>query len=542
MALDPTTYIVASDLQQYIVDKDTGGPLSGGIIKFYEDESRTTPKDVFILSGTPPDYSYTNIGSEIELSAVGTVQYNGADTVVYYKPFNADGDIQRYYVTVESSQNVPQFTRAAWPNFVESNAVAGGTNNFIINGQFLNNIVQTAKPINSTNTVLAPSGQEQLYSYGAFFELEKDVANGTNDQVTFNRFNPGDTSVESNPLFYLNYEVTAVTGGSETFKSLIVDIKDVRSFQGQAITISIAAKSSSLSTITCSVIQSFGTGGSPSADVTTLFGSASLTASWQKYEFTGIVPSVSGKTLGNNLNDNLGIAIGLPLNATCSIDLTNLQLNIGTASLPYPFLTRDFIWMALGKPKTGDMRFLGNSGTSANIYNLGWIAVDGSTLGSPTSGATHATQDVFLLYCYYWNNTSNTDCPVSTGRGATAIADFNANKTLTMPTSAGHAIGIFGNNGVNNRRLGEAAGSDSSTALLAHTHTITDPGHVHAFSANVWVSAGGNGEFNATPGEPFNTITSTNSAVTGISINSAGSGASYSIVQATTYFNAYVKL
>ena len=69
MSLD-TRYVPLGALQQYFPDKDTGGPLIAGIVSFFSDVSRTQPKDVFIISGTPPNYIYINIGAEIELSSV----------------------------------------------------------------------------------------------------------------------------------------------------------------------------------------------------------------------------------------------------------------------------------------------------------------------------------------------------------------------------------------------------------------------------------------------------------------------------------------
>lgn len=116
MALDER-YFVASDIEQYFVDKDSGLPLAGGTIEFFRDVSRSTPKPVYQLSGSPPNYTYTSMGAVIDLSAVGTVQNSGGDNeVIYYYPYDEDGELDLYYIVVRDSDGVEQFTREAWPN------------------------------------------------------------------------------------------------------------------------------------------------------------------------------------------------------------------------------------------------------------------------------------------------------------------------------------------------------------------------------------------------------------------------------------------
>lgn len=139
MALDDR-YIVASDIEQYYVDKDTGLPLSNGKLKFFRDVARTTPKQVFQLSGAPPNYTYTSMGAVITLSGVGTVQNSGNDNeVIYYFPYDADGNLDLYYITVESEGGIEQFTREAWPNVsiqVNPNDDVRPITNQIANPQF----------------------------------------------------------------------------------------------------------------------------------------------------------------------------------------------------------------------------------------------------------------------------------------------------------------------------------------------------------------------------------------------------------------------
>jgi hypothetical protein len=78
---------------------------------------------------------------------------------------------------------------------------------------------------------------------------------------------------------------------------------------------------------------------------------------------------------------------------------------------------------------TGDVKF---RMTSESLS--GWVKLNAQTIGSGASGATgRANADTQALFIYLWTNCPNTRCPVSTGRGATALADFSANKRIGLP-------------------------------------------------------------------------------------------------------------
>lgn len=78
---------------------------------------------------------------------------------------------------------------------------------------------------------------------------------------------------------------------------------------------------------------------------------------------------------------------------------------------------------------TGDVKDVYGSGTIA-----GWVRMNGRTIGSATSGATErANADVQALFVWLWNLGN----AVPGGRGASAAADWAANKLITLPDQRG---------------------------------------------------------------------------------------------------------
>jgi hypothetical protein len=74
----------------------------------------------------------------------------------------------------------------------------------------------------------------------------------------------------------------------------------------------------------------------------------------------------------------------------------------------------------------------------------GFVRMNGRTLGSALSAATeYAAADAASLFAFLWNNLPDSIATVSSGRGATAVADFAANKTIVIPTMQGYlAAGV----------------------------------------------------------------------------------------------------
>ena len=110
---------------------------------------------------------------------------------------------------------------------------------------------------------------------------------------------------------------------------------------------------------------------------------------------------------------------------------------------------------------TGDVIWLDFQGT-----RTGWVRDNGRTIGSATSGGTERNSaDCQALFLYLWNNFSNTVCPVLTGRGGSALADWNANKQITLPDKRGYIAGGLDDMGTT------AAGRWTSAPIISGTVT-----------------------------------------------------------------------
>lgn len=113
---------------------------------------------------------------------------------------------------------------------------------------------------------------------------------------------------------------------------------------------------------------------------------------------------------------------------------------------------------------TGDIKF-----RMTGEFVTGWAKLNAQTIGSATSGATQrANADTQNLFIYLWGNCPDAHCPVLGGRGASGLADFNANKQITLPDWRG--IGPVGLDDMGNSAAGRifaqnvtSGGGDSTT-------------------------------------------------------------------------------
>lgn len=153
------------------------------------------------------------------------------------------------------------------------------------------------------------------------------VAPGTVMSVSRRQFAAGQTEVPGNPTYYANINISASSPEPGGFN---VVIEDVRTFAGQTVTLSFYARSSDNPVVTTECIQHFGIGGS--ADVWFTVGSVYLTPNWRQIAFTVSIPNISGKTVGDG--SSLAFQL-LRIHGVCSIDIAQVQLNVGDKPLPF---------------------------------------------------------------------------------------------------------------------------------------------------------------------------------------------------------------
>jgi len=131
------------------------------------------------------------------------------------------------------------------------------------------------------------------------------------------------------PAYNLQYAVTAA--GSVTYRDIYQRIEDVHTLAGQTVTISFYAKADSARTITSYFYQNFGSGGSSDYNSGTI-GTHNITTAWQRFTVTGVMPSISGKTIGAGSWTSLVFA--LPT-TTFTLNITGIQLEAGSVATPF---------------------------------------------------------------------------------------------------------------------------------------------------------------------------------------------------------------
>ena len=183
--------------------------------------------------------------------------------------------------------------------------------------------------------------------------------------------------------------------------------------------------------------------------------------------YDGAAPTVGADadTWGTEINVGALAKIKVDLDALAT--LTNAEETEQTATiLRVDALEANYV-------HTGDIKFGLYSSAPA-----GWVKMNGGTIGNASSGATRANADTSALFAVLWALNA-TDSPILTSagagstRGASAAADFAANKRLTVPDARGEFLrGWDDSRGIDgSRRLGSAQASD----LEPHTHLISPP-------------------------------------------------------------------
>ena len=114
-----------------------------------------------------------------------------------------------------------------------------------------------------------------------------------------------------------------------------------------------------------------------------------------------------------------------------------------------------------------------------------WLLLNGDTIGSGSSGATHAGDDYGALFAFLWDNLADAQAAVVGGRGGSAADDWSSNKRLTLPDASGRVpMGIDTAGAVvTSASVGGADADVMAATGGAETHTLSEseaPSHTHA--------------------------------------------------------------
>lgn len=273
------------------------GVLSEGMISYLKDTNATEVYNGSAWVGITGDGDITGVTAGTGISGGGTT---GTVTITndMATTITASGDI---IVGTGSGtyDNLPIGTtgqvltadttvspyKVKWAAAAASGDTFAAGKNKIINGAFDWN--QRAFTSITTN---------QGYGFDRWILQHNNVGTITYSAETFS---PGTAPVAGYEA--KNFARVATTGqtGSSAFAVVSQRIESVRTLANQTATISFWAKAGSgTPSISVELQQIFGTGGSPSSAVQTLFAKQAITTTWTRYSFTATVPSISGKTIG----------------------------------------------------------------------------------------------------------------------------------------------------------------------------------------------------------------------------------------------------
>lgn len=312
-------YFVTADLEEYFVDKDSGLPLAGGTLTFYRDVARNTPKTVFQLSGAPPNYTYTALPDPIVLSSVGTVQNAGGDNVViYYFPYDDEGELDLYYIVARDSNGVEQFTREAWPNITAN--VDPTQDQFPIQNQLANPQFTQVFINESQSTIYTVSGAtNQVFAFAPDWDF---VISGTGS-VTVQRIAiAGNDGVITSPPYVLDVTLSGGVTSCQLRQRLNVNSGLWASTANESIFLSgtLVARNEGAGTTGIQMLYAESTGGLPITIVDGSFDNSGYQV------LTGVTDEAIPASTNTDTGNDGYVDIYLSFNPSSHVRITSIQV------------------------------------------------------------------------------------------------------------------------------------------------------------------------------------------------------------------------
>lgn len=523
---------------RWILINNEGTVAGGG--KLFTRRSRNIDQDKIV---------YQDAGGTIPYTNPIVFDLNGVAPGPFYWTVDSADPGDTYFLLAEDAQGNELWTVRS---YAPPGSGGGGGDittyipltNYIANNQFIDHMDDIAVATNITNTVIAPSNHKGftpalitpvIGTYGAVGPDIRFVKNNTSldtDEITFPLFALASAPLTGDvtPVNYVRYQCTGSPPG-EIYKAFQFPIcQKVKNLSNKSMSFNIwAAVTATPVTIDVYVRQYFGSGTAASAEVRDLVGSLSLTTTWTQFPITLTIPDVAGKsigTLGSQTDDDaLYIQLQMPRGTPCDVLFTKPALYLGGGLNPnLDFEDYDQINSINSTPRTGDVKT-----SMLSSSPQGWVAMDDGSIGNIGSGATNrANKDTFQLYKTIWDGVLDAWAPVSTGRGGTAVADFIAGKTLTLPRSLGRAMAGAGTGaGLTARVLGQYLGAETISLAAMPTHT-------HApLSGTEFIQGGGATSISAAAGSSLSAAATT---------GPAGSSAADGNMPPMSFMNVFIKL
>jgi hypothetical protein len=202
----------------------------------------------------------------------------------------------------------------------QANFAAG--KNKVINGDF--GIWQRGTSISLTTATVVYNA-DRFYVYSDFSAGSSSVSRET--------FTPGAAPVAG---YEGQYFARYTAGSTATYFEYGQKVENVQTLAGQTATFSFWAKASANTTLSLSIAQNFGSGGS--TQVVTSVGTNAVTTSWQRFTATFAVPSISGKTIGTS-SYLTPVLIGTSITGSQTIDFWGWQLEAGNTATAFQTAT-----------------------------------------------------------------------------------------------------------------------------------------------------------------------------------------------------------
>ena len=166
----------------------------------------------------------------------------------------------------------------------------------------------------------------------------------TGDTTTVSRqaFSVGQVSIPGAGIYFLQ-AATVGAAGAANHSAVSTFIDNVEATQNRMVTISFWARDAvGAGNVALEFIQNFGSGGSPSAAVTTIgVSTIALTTPWKEYRITAFIPRINGKTLGTDPNTSslearFWVSAGSDFNArTNTLGTSTRTLNIKRVKIEF---------------------------------------------------------------------------------------------------------------------------------------------------------------------------------------------------------------